>query len=812
VSASLDAATAPRASLLLVDDRPENLLALEAALEPIGHDLISVQSGEAALRELLHGDFACILLDVQMPDLDGFETAALIKQRARTSAIPIIFLTALSKEDQNVFRGYSAGAVDYIFKPFDPHLLRSKVAVFVELWQKNEQIKRQAALLHEQQLARVERANLARYRQLADAMPQIVWTADQAGRANYFNQRWFEYTGLTLDEAGPDAWLRVVHPDDLPESVAERERSLLTSETFEVEYRFRSADGGYRWHLGRAIPIRDVDGAVEFWIGTATDIHDRKRVEEQQRFLLEAGSLLAGSLDYRTTLASVAELAVPEIADWCAVDVVERDGSLQQLAIAHADRAKVTFARELQDRYPPDREAGGVGEVIRTGQAQLVSEIPPELVREAARDELHAELLEQLGLESWMCVPLRARDRVLGAISFVAAESGRRFGDGDLRLAEELARRASTAIENAELYREVEERAQAARVIAAIGDGVVMLDGHGIVRLWNPAAEAIVGIPAADVLGRPATEALPGFTENAPLVPVSAAPGRPAIAETVPIELEGREIWLSISGVGFEDGTVYAFRDLTQERALEEMRQDLVATVSHELRTPLAAIYGAALTLRRSDLELHEELRERLLEIVTEESERLSVIVNDLLLASQLDSGRLQVNIARVDARTVVQTVVEAARLHLPQNVSLEVSAAGKLPPVQADPEQLRQVLANLVDNAVKYSPDGGTVTVALEPREGCVRFAVQDSGLGIPAGEQRRIFEKFYRLDPQMTRGIGGTGLGLYICRELVRRVDGKIWVESSAGSGSTFFVEMPLARTTKPKEKAKTAQPAAA
>ncbi len=184
-----------------------------------------------------------------------------------------------------------------------------------------------------------------------------------------------------------------------------------------------------------------------------------------------------------------------------------------------------------------------------------------------------------------------------------------------------------------------------------------------------------------------------------------------------------------------------------------------------------------------------------------EESERLSVIVNDLLLASQLDSGRLQVNIQRCDPRVLAETVVEAARTHLPAGVELHLQAAGKLPAVQADPEQLRQVLANVVDNAVKYSPDGGTVEVKLDPQDGYMRFSVTDRGLGIPAPEQRRIFEKFYRVDPQMTGGIGGTGLGLYISRELVRRVEGRIWVESRAGGGSTFYVEIPLARSgTKP------------
>jgi signal transduction histidine kinase len=136
---------------------------------------------------------------------------------------------------------------------------------------------------------------------------------------------------------------------------------------------------------------------------------------------------------------------------------------------------------------------------------------------------------------------------------------------------------------------------------------------------------------------------------------------------------------------------------------------------------------------------------------------------------------------------------VDAARLRLPDNVDLELVAAKELPGVAANPGQLRQVLSNLIDNAIKYSPNGGPVTVALQPNERHVRFAVTDSGLGVPRGEQERIFEKFYRLDPAMTRGIGGTGLGLYICRELVRRVDGRIWVESDGTTGSTFYVDIP-------------------
>jgi PAS domain S-box-containing protein len=782
-----------RANLLLVDDREDNLLALEAILEPLGHRLVSVTSGIGALKELLLDDFACILLDVQMPELDGFELATLIKQRKRSQHIPIIFLTALSRDEKHVYRGYSAGAVDYILKPIDADVLRSKVSVFVELWEKGEQIQQQAEEIHEQRLDALERASEERYRQLADAMPQIVWTADGDGAATYFNGRWFEYTGMAPEEVGPNAWHQVVHPDDLPAAVARRRQTLKTGETFEVEYRFRGADGRYRWHLGRAVPVRGAGSKIEFWIGTATDIHDRKRIEEQRSFIVSAGDTLSRSLDYRETLRQVAELAAGDIADWCSVHVVEPDGTIVELAVAHNDPAQVTFVRELQERYPPDADAPtGAPAVIRTGEPELVPEITEDMLAIAARDDLHLELLQQLALSSYMCVPVKGRDAVLGAITFVASESGRHFGAEDMSLAEELARRAAMAIENARLYREAEARAQAARVLATIGDGVFLVDRTGRLRLWNSAAQWITGLLESDVLGRPAATAIPGWEAIQPRIPV-ASTGEAARAESIPLQLEERELWLSFSAVGYEDGTVYAFRDLTEERALESMRQDLVATVSHELRTPLAAIYGAALTLRREDVELEEELHNKLLDVIAEESDRLADIVNDLLLASQLDSGRLKANIERCDPREIVQLEIDAVRVHLPEHVELNLAAPDELPAVAADSGQLRQVISNLIENAIKYSPDGGTINVALEPSDRHVRFAITDSGLGIPQGEQRRIFEKFYRLDPHMSRGIGGTGLGLYICRELVRRVDGRIWVESDGNSGSTFIVEIP-------------------
>ena len=793
-------------SLLLVDDRPQNLLALQAILEPLGHELVSAASGAEALRCLLHkDDFAVILLDVQMPDLDGFEVAEVIKQRERTSSIPIIFLTALSKEERNVFRGYEVGAVDYVFKPFDPEILRAKVAVFIELWEKNQQIRAQAEQLAEQELAELRRASAERYRQLADAMPQIVWTSDNLGNATYYNRRWFEFTGMAEGEVDGAAWSQVTHPDDLPQTMMRRQQTLADGTVFEAEYRFRAGDGTYRWHLGRAVPIRDEAGDIDFWIGTATDIDDRKRIEEAQRFLLDAGGKLSLSLDWRSGLQEVAKLAVPRVADWCAVHLLQDDGTISSLAVEHADPAKLVFAHELQERYPPDpANERGAAEVIRSGEARLIPDIPDDAFVNAARDEMHEQLLRQLGIRSFLCVPIVARAQILGAITLVTAESGRRYDESDLRTAEELALRVAAVIETAQLYEEVERRAQAARALETIADGVVLLDNDERILLWNSAAESMTGLVAADIIGLPARDALPGYADHVSEVDVD---GRP---QTVPLEINGRELWLSFSAVRFAEGRVYVFRDLTEERVLEQMRSDFVATVSHELRTPLAAIYGAAVTLRRSDLDLGDEMRFRLLEVVADESDRLAQIVNDVLLASHLDSGQLQIRIETVDAAKVTETVIEAARTHLPDGVTLSFRTPKKLPAVAADEQQLRQVLVNLVENAVKYSPDGGPVEVSLSRTERGVRWTVSDRGLGIPPSERRRVFEKFYRLDPNMTRGIGGTGLGLYICRELVRRLDGRIWIEGNDGAGaadgngkgSTFIMEIPLAARPAPEK----------
>jgi PAS domain S-box-containing protein len=336
-----------------------------------------------------------------------------------------------------------------------------------------------------------------------------------------------------------------------------------------------------------------------------------------------------------------------------------------------------------------------------------------------------------------------------------------------------------------------------ARVLQHVDRGVFLVDESGFVRYWNPAAQAITGLEASNIVGRRTDDAIPGWDTIGPEVPIATEPGPGSLlSKTLPLEIDGRELWIQISGVEFEDGVVYAFRNLTEERALDALKSDFIATVSHELRTPLAAIYGCARTLLRRDLQLGDNDRDRLLEVVAQESERLTRIVGDILLANQIDAGRLRLKDLEFDVAELVRAVVEEmeAVLSGKEGIELVLEAPESLPRVFGDEDKLRQVLLNLVDNAIKYSPDGGRVGIRVEQRDSGLRIAVSDEGLGIPHADLQRIFGKFYRVDPQQTRGVGGTGLGLYICRELVRHMDGRVSVTSREGHGSTFVVDLPL------------------
>ncbi len=296
-----------------------------------------------------------------------------------------------------------------------------------------------------------------RFRQLADTMPQIVWTARPDGNIDYLNRRWTEFTGLP-QTAGNDGWGPILHPEDAPPAKERWAASVETGAPFEMELRLLDRrQQTYRWHLIRTVAVHDESGKVARWFGTSTDIHEQKRAEESSRYLAEASAALAGVVDYESTLQKVANLAVPYFADWSVVDVA-RDGGLNRLAVAHRDPEKIQLAHELMRHHPPDPQAlVGIGVVFRTGKPKIISEVTEELLVQGAKDERHLRLIRALGLKSCMWVPLVVSGNTLGVLTFATAESGRRYTEADLALATDLANRAAVAIENTQLYQALRE-------------------------------------------------------------------------------------------------------------------------------------------------------------------------------------------------------------------------------------------------------------------------------------------------------------------------------------------------------------------
>jgi PAS domain S-box-containing protein len=274
----------PKVNILLVDDHPENLLALEAVLSSLGENLVKANSGEEALRCLLHQDFAVILLDVQMPGMNGFETADLIRNRSRSRQTPIIFLTAFSTSDDLMFKGYSLGAVDYLHKPIDPVILSSKVAVFVDLFRKTEMIKRQR-LEVERQSAQLKRMNAElrqseeRFRLLSSCSPVGIFLLDIDGQCTYTNPRCQEICGFTAEEGLGEGWLRFLHPDDRDRAIADWKKYLQESQELSYEYRFQQPNGTVRWTHVRTSPMFSDQKELIGHVGTIEDVTARKQAD-----------------------------------------------------------------------------------------------------------------------------------------------------------------------------------------------------------------------------------------------------------------------------------------------------------------------------------------------------------------------------------------------------------------------------------------------------------------------------------------------------------------------------------------------------
>jgi K+-sensing histidine kinase KdpD len=412
---------------------------------------------------------------------------------------------------------------------------------------------------------------------------------------------------------------------------------------------------------------------------------ERERSLQRFAFLAETGAVLCSTLDYETTLASVARLSVPLLGDICVVDVLAGGDTVRRIEVAHADPNAAQLARALCD-YPPDlaREGHPIGRVLRSGRTELIDSVDDAVLTRTARNADHLALLRTLAPKQGLIVPLVTRDRTLGSIAFWLTTAGREYGQEEIILAEDLAGLAALTIDNALLYRQAQ---------------------HGM-----------------------------------------------------------------------------------------RVRDEFLASTSHELRTPLTHIKGFVSTLRQTDVEWDEETRADLLAAVERETDRLATLIGDLLDMSRIESGGLEPGERQpASPAALVDGGLDRVR-GLLRDRPVVVDVPPHLPLIDADVPQIERVVANLVENAAKYSVADGAIRVAAGMVDSELELCVEDDGPGIPEEDRERIFDKFYRVSNRHRFTVPGTGLGLAICRGIVEAHGGRIWAENNERGGARFIVRLPV------------------
>jgi signal transduction histidine kinase len=410
------------------------------------------------------------------------------------------------------------------------------------------------------------------------------------------------------------------------------------------------------------------------------------------------------------------------------------------------------------------------------------------------------------GFHSCIHLPLLARGEVLGLLN-VHSPNPRMFTPADEELLTAIGNQIGIAIANAQLIDDAERRrATLDSVMNSLVDGLILFNRRGQIAYLNPCAETMLDLPALTLMG----QALDGMEQSLAeriaqpdqvLAQLRAAAREPQEAVAVEFALSTAKArtlqarFFLIKDVAGEDlGIGLLLHDITKEKELDEMKSQLLSTVSHELRTPLASIKGFATTLLREDVKWEEPTRREFLAIIDQESDRLTELIGNLLEMSRVEAGTLRVEPEPTDLRPIIEETAAEFQM-MTHNHQIQLSLPPALPLVQADPRRARQVLRNLVENAVKYSPEGGAITIETDVTADHVQISVTDQGIGIEPQHLDHIFNRFFQVDSASTRQVGGSGLGLSICRAIVEAHGGLVWAESQAGVGSTFFFTIPLA-----------------
>ncbi|MBI2724475.1 MAG: PAS domain-containing protein [Chloroflexi bacterium] len=546
-------------------------------------------------------------------------------------------------------------------------------------------------------------------------------------------------------------------------------------------------------------------------------IAELREAARRRRFMSDVSALLASTLNVNAAMNRLASMAIPTIADYCVVTLVDEHGTQQEMALQHRDPERLQFVRRLQEEYPAAAsEDVGVLKVMRTGEPDLVAEIPDSMLVEAAQSEEHLQLLRALQLRSVLFVPMITNGKTIGVLALAMAESGRSFTPEDTALAMELAGRAAVAIENARLYSDLEaadERFRLAEQGARTGSWSWDL-GERV--QWSESMEQIYGFAPGAYPGTFAafSECVhPDDREQVAALVASAVESRSELDFEHRILLpDGTERWLysrgrlvfddegnptRMIGIGM-DITARKHLALELEATTERLREanaakdEFLGLVSHELRTPITTIYGNARVLHEHIAAIGPEDRDMALADIEHEAERLQRIIENMLILARFDATQ-DLDVEPMRMGEVATEIVAMQRRRHPER-AMAIDAGSDLPIVMAQPTYIELVLSNLISNADKYSPPNERIDVRVSVADDEVQVRVLDRGSGLVQEEIEELFSPFYRANH--TKALaGGMGIGLAVCKRVLEAQGCRIWASARDGGGSEFGFSLPVA-----------------
>lgn len=511
----------------------------------------------------------------------------------------------------------------------------------------------------------------------------------------------------------------------------------------------------------------------------------------QRDYLLRISRAMTSQLDLRAVLRLILESATELVGGQAGlIALIQSDGSYKVQASYGLPLRLLPLVTPLFDNLP---DADGYLDPLHWTIPDLERRL--NLVVRASG----------LPLSQVVALPMVVRDVLVGII-YIFRREGVGFSMDDRRVLSAFAAQAAIAVHNARLYQQVmHEKQRLDAIIENSGDGVMILDPGQRITVFNRALAMMTGIPAEEAIGKYCWQVLELRDHHTDRVvrELSSPLNRCLAGERFYVEgdfVREDEVRITL-GITYSplfdsDGELVNIianvRDVTHFREAEEIKSTFISVISHELKTPVAIIKGYASTLRREDANWDQTTIRESLAVIEEESDRLTRLIDNLLDASRLQAGQLRLDKTDVRVDKLARAVINKFRPQTDRH-RLELDFPDDFPPIQGDPERLEQVLSNLVSNAIKYSPNGGRITVSGRFDDDYVYVAVTDEGIGIPPGEQERIFDRFYRVDSALSRRTQGAGLGLYLARSVVEAHGGQIWVDSRPGQGSTFVFTLP-------------------